>query len=516
MTDFGETKRESMLGQLDRYQIKEKLGAGAMAAVFRAFDPHIDREIAIKVLRPELAKDEEHRARFLREARSAGGLSHDNIVQVFDVGESQNHPYMAMELLEGPTLKEIMHEEGALSVEDAINIAIDLARGLDSAHQAGVVHRDIKPGNVVRIASTGRIKITDFGIARQDSISDDDRTRAGTVLGTPRYMSPEQVRADRNIDGRSDLFSLGVILYQMLAGQTPFDGPTEAAVYVRITQEEPEPLNKLQPSLPSSLIKIVAKLLRKDPEQRYQTGAQLAGELKQVQRGLREERRRAHERKVVPLRLKWTAIAGAALALATLVGLWVVQHRQSQEMTALTYEYGSSLANFIARESMQPIQRGLWPAIEVYVEQTNERQDLISLTIIGPDGVVRGSTDAGSIGVGFVEPALPEPSATLGNTVVYEQTADDGRAAFLSVTPIVSRGQDVGEVRLTLPLEQVKSLSRQLTLSLAVLALIIVVIASLIAYFMARHLSAPIATLRESFDKLRNVAMGAERCRAMK
>ena len=486
---------------LGRYEIRSELGSGAMATVYRAFDPEIKRDLAIKVLRAELAEDEEHRERFLREAHSAGSLNHDNIVQIFDIGETNNHPYIAMEILEGRTLQDILAESGTYSVEDAISVGIDLAKGLSEAHSKGVVHRDIKPSNIV-ITNNGRVKITDFGIARLESLGDGDRTRIGTQIGTPRYMSPEQVRARADIDGRSDLFSLGVILYQMLSGKQPFDGPTEGAVFVSIAQDEPDPLKVLLPDIPTALDKVVSKLLRKDPTKRYQTGTRLEEDLKTVLRSVRAHRRQDEERKVTPLRLKWTAVIGGALTIAMILGLSILQKRQRQEMAQLSYEYGSSLSNFIARESIEPIQLGIWAAIEVYVEQTSERQDLVSLDIIGPDNIVRGSTDAARVGQAFSVEGVGEPSALIDNTQIFEQETVKGQSSFLSVTPIESRGRTLGQVRLAMPLDRVENLSSLAKWMMTVLAFVVIGIASMFAYIMANQLTQPIIALREAISHL--------------
>ena len=242
-----------IMRQVGRYQVTERLGRGGMATVYRAHDPGIGRDVAIKFLHDSLCEDEDCRARFLRESRAAGGLSHPNIVIVHDVGEIEGRPYMAMELLQGDMLSDVMQAGHALPVRDVVVMGIQLARALDYAHAHGIVHRDIKPGNIVRLEGTDTIKVTDFGIAHMEAMgSGEQRTRVGDVLGTPQYMSPEQTQGTR-LDGRSDLFSVGIVLYQMLSGQRPFQGDSLVSIAMKIANEEPTPLEQLRPEVPASL-----------------------------------------------------------------------------------------------------------------------------------------------------------------------------------------------------------------------------------------------------------------------
>ena len=232
-----------------RYEILEKIGEGAMADVYRAFDPSIQRVLAIKVLKAEFRQNREYTARFLREAKAAGALSHPNIVTIYDVGEVDAYPYIAMELLDGETLDRAAEREGRLAADRVMDIGLQLALALHYAHQTGVVHRDIKPSNIF-LGSDGRtIKILDFGIARvteADRAAEDAenlKTQFGQVLGTPRYMSPEQALG-RELDGRSDLFSAGVLLYELITGRRAFSGATAVTLALQITQIDPHRISK--------------------------------------------------------------------------------------------------------------------------------------------------------------------------------------------------------------------------------------------------------------------------------
>ena len=193
----------------ERYALEREIGQGGMATVFKAHDPGIGRDVAIKFLHASLCEEPEYRARFLSEARAAGGLSHPNIVTVHDVGEIDGRPYMAMELLDGDTLGDVLAKNPPLRVRDVVVMGIQLARALDYAHSRGIVHRDIKPGNIMQVKGTQTVKVTDFGIAHVESSGAEQRTHLGDILGTPQYMSPEQAQGAQP-DPRSDLYSLGV------------------------------------------------------------------------------------------------------------------------------------------------------------------------------------------------------------------------------------------------------------------------------------------------------------------
>jgi serine/threonine protein kinase len=266
------------LEPLGRYELLEEIGRGAMGVVFRARDPLIDRIVAIKTINVGLSRveAEDFGKRFDREARSAGRLNHPNIVTIYDVGKSGDVAYLAMELLEGQSLRDILDSGVVLPPSTIADIAAQIADGLASAHQAGVIHCDIKPANVVVLAS-GLVKITDFGIARMRT--NDVKTMTGMILGSPKYMSPEQV-AGKRADYRSDLFSLGVVLHEMLTGQPPFQADTVHGLMYQTLNSTPAAPSSLNPELPEIVDLIVAKALSKNVEERYQSAADLAKDLR--------------------------------------------------------------------------------------------------------------------------------------------------------------------------------------------------------------------------------------------
>lgn len=263
-----------------RYLIVGELGRGAMGAVYRAIDPLIEREVAIKTLLPHLPEQEmaQVRERFLREARSAGRLNHPNIVTIFDVGEQDGLAYIAMELLEGRTLQQILAESRRLPVASAVDIGAQVADALDHALGFGIVHRDVKPANIM-VSAGGRAKLTDFGVAHLPSAS---MTHTGAALGSPKYMAPEQV-IGQPVDPRADIFSLGSVIYEMLTGRTPFEREGESTVFSlmnRIVAEPHVPPTRIDPSLPAAFDRILARALAKSPAERYQRAGELARDLR--------------------------------------------------------------------------------------------------------------------------------------------------------------------------------------------------------------------------------------------
>jgi serine/threonine-protein kinase len=268
-----------------RFEVQKELGKGAMGVVYLGKDPKIGREVAIKTmaLAQEFEADElaEVKERFFREAETAGRLSHPNIVTIYDTGEEHDFCYIAMELLKGGDLVPFVKGGALLPVDRAVSIIARAADALGYAHKQGVVHRDIKPANMMYHQQTDTLKLTDFGIAR---LTDSSKTKTGMVLGTPSYMSPEQL-AGKKIEGRSDLFSLAVSLYQLLCGKLPFEGESMAQLMYKIANEPPADILAVNPNVPAGLVAFLDKALAKNPDERYQTGEEFAAALRAAAAG---------------------------------------------------------------------------------------------------------------------------------------------------------------------------------------------------------------------------------------
>jgi eukaryotic-like serine/threonine-protein kinase len=249
----------------DRYRLDHKLARGGMATVWVAEDPLLSRKVAIKVLHPELAVDDGLRARFRNEAIAAARLTHPGIVATYDTGDDDGTAYIVMELIDGPTVRQLLRDEGPLPVREVVRIGMQVADALEAAHRAGIVHRDVKPPNVL-VPPAGPVKVTDFGIAK--AVGVDDLTRTGTVMGTARYLAPGQVNG-RPIDARTDVYGLGLLLYEMLCGRPPFGGDTDVATAMaRLTTTAP-PIRPQRPDVPQELDDIVHKCMARDPARRY-------------------------------------------------------------------------------------------------------------------------------------------------------------------------------------------------------------------------------------------------------
>ena len=274
-------------GAVGRYRIVGFLGAGAMGEVYLAEDPHIERKLAIKTVRLAGREQdvEERKRRLLREARAAGRLLHPHVVTLFDAGEVEGMLYLAFEFVEGQDLAARL-ESSALSLYEVLRIVRETAEALEFAHRHGIVHRDIKPSNVL-LDAHGRVKVTDFGIAKVTGQST-ELTIAGSVMGSPQYLSPEQIRGEE-LDGRSDIFSLGVVLYELLSGKRPFDGDTITTLVYQILNVDPPPISALRGDLPPRVETLLAGMLAKDPAERVQSAAQVAEELAAIERELPDE-----------------------------------------------------------------------------------------------------------------------------------------------------------------------------------------------------------------------------------
>jgi serine/threonine protein kinase len=274
---FGPPAGPGEAGRLGPYRVLKELGRGGMGAVYAALDTRLDRRLALKVMLPRYAADPAAKARFLREARAAAGVKHDNVVTVYEADERDGVPYIAMEYLEGYPLDEYLRRKGCPTVPQALRIAAEVAAGLAAAHKLGLVHRDIKPGNLWLEAPNGRVKVLDFGLARPVD-AEVELTRTGAVVGTPAFMSPEQARGEK-VDARTDLFSLGAVLYRLCTGTLPFEGKTTMAVLTALATREPRPVRELNPAVPEPLAALTQQLLAKQADARPQTADEVVRRL---------------------------------------------------------------------------------------------------------------------------------------------------------------------------------------------------------------------------------------------
>jgi serine/threonine-protein kinase len=489
-----------------RYVIERRIGEGAMADVWRAHDPSIDRVVAIKVLKPEYRLDLGLVGRFLREARAAGALSHPNIVTIYDVGEADGFPYIAMELLDGIALDQHLREHGRMPLKEVVAIGRQIAGALDYAHRQGVIHRDIKPSNIM-LGNCGKsAKILDFGIAR---IGEADRagaertaarTQFGQVLGTPRYMSPEQAFG-LEIDHRSDLFSLGVVLYELATGQTAFAGTSIATLALQITQRKPEALAKAVPGCPRGLQYVVDKLLAKQPDKRFASGADVAAALKREHEALiaAEDGRRG-----LPLQLRLTLVMGVAVALALLVSITTVLNRQYRAMEQMALTSGTTITSFIANNvALRAVENaGLapseqdWLPVQAFIATAASDAGVREIAMVDAQGVVRGASDPARVGRPFAAPA-GESELSAGPN---QRVTATGEGDFRFVRTILYAGRPFGRIEVVVDksgLAAAAASSRDLLIGLGA-ALLLVVLA--ISYAIGQSVARPVRRLRAALN----------------
>ena len=293
--------------RLGKYELHQLLGEGAMGIVWKAYDTVLRRYVALKLLSSSFRKTKDMQERFLREARAAGAIQHTNIVTVYDLGESEGQLFIAMELVEGRDLSDMIALRDPLALERKLDITIEVLTGLHFAHQRGVIHRDVKPSNV-RVAADGRVKIMDFGIARLQKA---DATGSGAIVGTPTYMAPEQI-TNGAITSATDVFSVGCMLYELLTYQRPFEAESVHGVLYQVLTTEPRPLRTVAPSIPASLERVVAKAMSKVPHERYESAGQMMAALQ----GIRSALSGADEEATQPLG-RWTPLPRPVLKLIT-------------------------------------------------------------------------------------------------------------------------------------------------------------------------------------------------------
>ncbi len=493
--------RDSLPGTIGRYQVIETIGEGAMSIVYKAYDPEINRTLAIKVLRGECAADPEYRYRFLQEAKAAGKLTHPNIVTIFDVGEAEAGPYIAMEHLEGQTLDQLMASGRQIPIRELVIYGIQLAEALDYSHKRGIVHRDVKPSNIIILGERDGIRITDFGIAHMESAGTAQRTVLGTVLGTPQYMSPEQIEG-QVVDGRSDLFSLGVILYQLISGEKPFASDTLTSLLLKIVKEEPAALGNKAPEAPQSLQKIVTRLLFKKPEQRFQSGREVAQQLRRVVQEMDERERHDNEARILPLRFQWTAVMAVVVGVAMILGSYLVYHKQVESMQELALDSGGSLARFIAIGSVESLLLEDRVALETFVRGVEERQQISYLRIADHQRVVRASTHPEEVGQPLTQEQAGSILRQAEDMLVSEREVND-LEVFEFKVPLRFQDKLIGSLQLGLSRDTLNGAANLTFYTMLLLLLAVVLTVIVVAYLLATRITHPIGVLRSAFSQLR-------------
>ncbi|WP_077146298.1 serine/threonine-protein kinase [Sphingopyxis sp. KK2] len=498
----------SAVKNVGRYQVISRLGEGAMADVYRAVDPGIGREVAIKVLKPEYARNEALNLRFLREARAAGALSHPNIATIYEVGEDGGGAFIAMELVEGQPLDTILQANGRMPYERVLQLGQQLAAALAYAHRAGVVHRDVKPSNIL-LSSDGRTaKLVDFGVARIDDPAcggdgaELERTQFGQMIGTPRYMSPEQALS-LPVDHRSDLFSLGIVLYEMVTGKVAFPGIGLGTVAIQIAQERVESIEKSAADCPPGLRFVIDKLLAKKPNQRFADGEAVRSAL---QREMAAREDTAVTRRGLSLRLKLPILlVSVTLAVLALCGSMILS-REGRAFEEMAVASGQTVAAFVASNAgvtavdnatLPPDQQD-WSAVQAFVESASEDREIRSIAVIDARGVVRASTNAVELGKRYAA-VSGRAIQTRADTAVSYRGAQLGDGMRF-VRAIRYAGGNYGQVDIVIRTDALAAAKANTRFLLAALSLTVLLTVAAAGYFSGAAVTRPLGRLRGALD----------------
>ena len=484
---------------LSRYKPLKELGSGSSGRVYLARDMMLNKLVAVKTLQQLTG---EQLISFQEEAKATSLLNHKNIVKILDFGAIESGiPYMVLEYIPGLSLFKQLERHRGLPWQTTVDIFIEICRALSYAHKEGVMHRDVKPSNIIRVGGQHQVKITDFGIAHIENPDGMRLTMVGTIVGTPRFMSPEQARGEQNIDGRSDLFSVGVLLYYLLSGKHPFTGETVISLCNKILNVPPTPMAEVAPQVPAGLRRIVERLLNKDINKRFQSGKALAVALRGVRAEMDEDRQRSRENKLMPMRHRWAVLLTLMVALVTAGGSYWLHRTQVQTMTRMVEDFGASLVEFVAYQNGEWLLREQWPEVEVFVKTTSEGRELSHLRILDTDGIVRGSTDASEIGTTMTVGAA-EDSAVMRGSIAVVEKVKAGQPVIEFHSPVQYVGRTVGSVSLGLSAKPVQNAALVTVFVMAGLSIVIVLIVLLGAYALSARLSRPLAALRDGISRL--------------
>ncbi len=491
---------QSLSQSLGRYRILNEVGRGATAFVYKAYDPQLDRFLAIKVLRPQLALDEEYRDAFIREARLAAQLTHPGIVTIFDVGIADNKPYIGMELLEGATLEQILANQGKLNLKTVLAMTFQLSKALSYAHKRGVVHRDIKPGNIVVLKDKKTIKLTDFGIAQLDDNLTNKGQSANKVMGTPEYMSPEQVLGE-TMDDRSDLYSLGVLIYRMLMGLPPFVADDLSDLFKQIVKNKPPELHISEDKVQDDLQDLIRKLLQKNPEKRFMNALSLTAELRSIQ-GKIADKTQPHSKEYVSLKLKWSAVMAGVVFTSMCIGLVVVYFMQFKALSGITFDYGRSIAQSVAYKSSESLLLDDTVGLNALVNDASHNEQLKSVILMDNDNSILAATNHDLVGKNFTPPPDRELMRTLDKTDIFQRQLDDETVLFDIAMPIVYAEKKLGFLYISFSADLMYSASRMTLVTMLVVMMLTLIVVFIITLSLAKRTSNDYQRVTQALNKM--------------
>ncbi|MGX5174849.1 protein kinase domain-containing protein [Aliikangiella sp. IMCC44653] len=485
---------------IGRYQIHNEVGQGATALVYKAYDPQLDRFIAIKVLRKSLARNDTYRKSFIHEARLAAQLTHPGIVTIFDVGIADSMPYIAMELLEGATLEQILKAQGQLNLRTMLGMALQLSQALAYAHKQGVVHRDIKPGNIIVLKDKKTVKLTDFGIAIVDDKVNREVADQQKVLGTPEYMAPEQVLG-KEVDNRSDLYSVGVLIYRALMGLPPFISEDLGQLFKQIIKAKPPLVHVKEEQVADDVQDLLRRLLQKKPHKRFQSAHQLSKEIRLIQAKLGEKPKQ-ETKQYTSLRLRWTVTMAGVVFAAMCISLAIVYFVQNHALSGITFDYGRSIARMIAFESSAPILLDDNVGLNALVTESSKNEQLKSVFVMDNQGIILASTDSSKVGLAFAPPQERSLEDELEQTLIYKRHIEDKKVLFDIAMPIKYADKTIGELYISFSADSMYVASKTTLITMLIVMMLTLFVVFILTLILARRTSKDFQRITQALLKM--------------
>jgi len=497
------------LTHIDRYEVLEQIGIGAMGIVYRVHDPVFSCDRALKILRAELVNEADTVQRFREEGRAAvraaGEISHPNIITVYDAGEFDSRPYIVMELFRGVPLDALLDKDRNFPALKILSIGEQLAGALASAHKHGVVHRDIKPGNVLLSEDGSLAKLTDFSVAQIRKGVDSSLTRTGVVIGAPRYMPPEQALG-KEVDGRSDLYGLGIMLYEMLTGEKAYKSETFTALLIEISQSQLRPIRSLNKDVTPGVERIISKLVEKDPARRFQTSLEL-------QEAIRREMRNMNAKDLRAARGIPTEIMAAGLLSVLVAGLlgltgYLLKNQQVEALEKQTSAIGLEYASALANQFSLDYARSGEDAGLLYQSQFNQHESNDNInyqTIVLDDGRILASTDKENTTGLYIEPEVIRSIGLGDETSKVNIIRTDTDKEIIQVSKAIEIGpsrdrKSIGSLYVGLPVDRIEAIGKLTTSLMLLMTLLMTSLIGLVSYYLIRKFARPMEKIRDMLN----------------